>query len=162
MEINLPAYETALKRRLHYQLKKLGFLKQADGCLSPPEATKEAVRRIHQAQREKKLRVERDFVCKRWTELKQYFASGKDVIPSSITPDLELIEASTWQSDLFRLASLTWSVPVSQGQERKSSISGIECQRGITFTLRVLQQTSITQDIGQCEMCQTAFWSAFH
>ena len=119
MEINLPAYETSLKRRLHYQLTKLGFLKQADGCLSPPEATKEAVRRIHRAQREKKLRVERDFVRERWTELKQYFASGKDVIPSRITPDLELIEAATWQSDLFRLASLTWSVPVSQGYGRR-------------------------------------------
>jgi hypothetical protein len=119
MAIDLPAYETALKRRLRYHLDKLGFLKDADGSLSPSEATKAGVRRIHQAQRENKLRLERKFVSEQWAELKKYFASGKDVIPSRITPDLELIEAHTWQSDLFRLASLTWSVPVSQGYGRR-------------------------------------------
>jgi len=119
MAINLPAYETTLKRRLRYHLKKLGFLKDADGCLSPPEATKEAVRRVHHSQREKKLRLERSFVDEHWLELRKYFASGKDVVPSRIAPELELIEAATWQSDLFRLASLTWSVPVSQGYGRR-------------------------------------------
>jgi hypothetical protein len=34
-------------------------------------------------------------------------------------PRLELVEADTWQSDLFRLAGLSWSVPVSAGFGRR-------------------------------------------
>ncbi len=48
-----------------------------------------------------------------------YFADGREVVPSSIRPALELVEAETWQSNLFRLASLTWSVPVSHGYGRR-------------------------------------------
>jgi len=104
-----------LKRRLWYHLRKLGFLKQPDGRLAPPQSTKDGVRRMHQCQRQEKLREHRVFVNTKWRELKKYFADGKDVVPQLIAPDLELVESSTWQSDLFRLASLTWSVPVSNG-----------------------------------------------
>ncbi len=49
----------------------------------------------------------------------QYLADGSDVQPEHIRPRLELINADTWQSDLFRLASLSWSVPVSEGFGRR-------------------------------------------
>jgi Domain of unknown function (DUF4338) len=111
--------EARLKRRLRYHLKKLGFLKQQDGRLAPPEATKAGVRQIHESQRREKLRAEKEFVHAKWPELKKYFADGKDVVPEKVTPELELIDSSTWQSDLFRLASLTWSVPVSNGYGRR-------------------------------------------
>ena len=39
--------------------------------------------------------------------------------PGSIRPQLERVFAETWQADLFRLASLTWSVPVSNGFGRR-------------------------------------------
>jgi hypothetical protein len=51
--------------------------------------------------------------------LKDCFAEGIDIVPANIRPELELIMGGTWQSDLFRLASLTWSVPVSQGYGRR-------------------------------------------
>lgn len=41
------------------------------------------------------------------------------MIPASITPKLQLVESDTWEGDLFRLASLTWSVPVSNGFGRR-------------------------------------------
>ena len=42
-----------------------------------------------------------------------------EVNPESIAPELERVRAQTWQADLFRLASLTWSVPVSNGFGRR-------------------------------------------
>src|ERR1035437_3330987 len=48
-------------------------------------------------------------------QLAEVFASGCDVVPASITPKLQLVKSDTWEGDLFRLASLTWSVPVSTG-----------------------------------------------
>jgi hypothetical protein len=42
-----------------------------------------------------------------------------EVNPADIRPELELVESDTWQSCLFRLAALTWSVPVSQGYGRR-------------------------------------------
>jgi hypothetical protein len=52
-------------------------------------------------------------------DLLQYFASGTDIDPSLISPVLKRISSDTWESDLFRLASLTWSVPVSNGFGRR-------------------------------------------
>jgi hypothetical protein len=49
----------------------------------------------------------------------QFFASGKDVNPEKISPVLERVSSDTWQGDLFRLAALSWSVPVSNGFGRR-------------------------------------------
>jgi hypothetical protein len=51
--------------------------------------------------------------------LREHFAAGTDVDPRRVAPKLELIDAGTWQSDLFRLATLSWSVPVSAGFGRR-------------------------------------------
>ena len=51
--------------------------------------------------------------------MQKHLADGIDVQPEYIRPRLELIDAHTWQSDLFRLASLSWSVPVSEGFGRR-------------------------------------------
>ncbi len=48
-----------------------------------------------------------------------YFASGIEIQPESVTPVLGKIDAGTWQAELFRLASLTWSIPVSHGFGRR-------------------------------------------
>jgi len=51
--------------------------------------------------------------------LLHHFASGRDIDPAAIRPKLERVYAETWQADLFRLAALTWSVPVSNGFGRR-------------------------------------------
>ncbi|WFU16456.1 Druantia anti-phage system protein DruA [Bradyrhizobium sp. CB3481] len=65
------------------------------------------------------MKSNRAFVQRVYPKLKQYFAEGKDIDPERIAPELELIKSHTWQSDLFRLASLSWSVPVSNGFGRR-------------------------------------------
>jgi hypothetical protein len=113
--IAVSAREANLKRRLRRHLKSIGFSKASDGSLEINGEGKEVIRSLHRAQRNAILKENRAFVEERFPDLKQYFANGTDVIPDQIEPSLELIKSGTWQSELFRLASLTWAVPVSHG-----------------------------------------------
>src|SRR5262249_53150336 len=69
----------------------------------------------HWAQR---LQSASELVERCWPPFSRYFAAGLEIDPEQIRPRLETVEGCTWQSDLFRLASLTWSVPVSNGYGR--------------------------------------------
>jgi hypothetical protein len=89
------------------------------GSLEAPGESKETIRNLHRAQRDDLLTREKNFIGRSWPKLNKYFANGDDVVVGKIDPELELIEADTWQSDLFRTACLTWSVPVSQGYGRR-------------------------------------------
>lgn len=111
--------EANLKRKIRTHLKKLGFARSKDGALEPPASSKEAVRALHQEQRKALLRERRSFLSEAVPKLSKYFANGDEIDPSKVIPRLEAIDAGTWQSDLFRLASLTWSVPVSAGFGRR-------------------------------------------
>lgn len=117
--ITVPMREAALKKRLRRHLKSLGFQKNSDGVLIPPGSGKEAVRTIHGVQRDDRLAASEAFIADRFSKLIGYFASGSDVVPSKIKPRLQRILSDTWEGDLFRLASLTWSVPVSNGFGRR-------------------------------------------
>lgn len=117
--VPLLTLEAQIKRRLRRHLTNLGFTKDDKGLLQPPEVSKKCFRLLHQAQRNARLQEEANFIKANWPLLKSHFADGADVVPEAISPRLELIDANTWQSDLFRLASLTWSIPVSQGYGRR-------------------------------------------
>lgn len=121
MAQSLPLFtlEARIRRELRKHLKSLGFTKTANGSLMPPSEGKETLRSMHSAQRASKLASQADFIAEQWPRLRCHFASGMEVIPDKIQPELELVESDTWQSELFRLASLTWSVPVSQGYGRR-------------------------------------------
>jgi len=111
--------EASLKRKLRRHLQKLGFSKSDEGVLQIEGSGKEVVRALHAAQREERLKAHRDFLANRCPELLRHFATGREINPSKISPVLERISSKTWQSDLFRAASLTWSVPVSNGFGRR-------------------------------------------
>lgn len=117
--ITVSTREASLKRRLRYHLRSLGFHKTDDGTLAPPGEGKDVIRSIHGAQRNDRLNISRKFISERFSKLIKYFASGEDVDPAHISPVLQQISSDTWEGDLFRLASLTWSVPVSNGFGRR-------------------------------------------
>lgn len=112
--------EANLKRRIRKHLTELGFTKDKDGALRPPDTSKETYRYLHRIQRQEKLAR-----CKPWLEdqiskLRGYFAQGTEIDPAEITPELEEISPKDSKlSYLFRLASLTWSIPVSNGYGRR-------------------------------------------
>lgn len=80
---------------------------------------KEQVRRSHSRQRSTVWRREFVSLEPRLEDLLHDFASGVDIDPRRITPSLSLVVPETRDADLFRLATLLWSVPVSRGYGRR-------------------------------------------
>jgi hypothetical protein len=117
--IPLLSTEAQLKRALRSHLKKLGFTRQQEGWLQPPAADKDAIRALHRFQRIEKLSKEYHFVQKSKDSLMKFFANGDEVKPELIRPKLVQVECNTPESDLFRMATLLWAVPVSQGYGRR-------------------------------------------
>lgn len=117
--IKLQGLQANLKRRLRRHLSSVGFSKASNGSLQVSGSGKEIIRSLHHAQRNAGLKENGAFIGANGSSLLKYFASGNDISPERITPVLERIKSGTWQSDLFRLSSLTWSVPVSNGFGRR-------------------------------------------
>jgi hypothetical protein len=117
--INVDLAGARLKKRIREHLRTLGFGRDENGALMPPGEGKDVIRSLHRAQRRKILTETSELVRTRLPRLNQYFADGADVDAGAISPRLERVASGTWQSDLFRIASLTWSVPVSSGYGRR-------------------------------------------
>lgn len=111
--------DAVLRRKIRLHLRKLGFERADGGSLRPPSSTKQTIRDLHSDQRRVLLQDHNAFVQTNLSTLQNYFAKGKDIDPELIRPELELVKSDTWQAKLFRLASLTWSVPVSNGFGRR-------------------------------------------
>lgn len=142
--------EARLKRNLRRHLESLGFARASDDTLLPLDTSKEGVRKLHAMQRSERILQSRAFINDRLPTLRKFFANGIEVSAQRISPRLELVEAGTQESDLFRLASLTWAVPVSQGYGRRmrflvwddsnEKLIGILALGDPVFNLRVRDQ----------------------
>jgi hypothetical protein len=130
--------EANLKRKIRTHLKKLGFAKSDDAALIPPASSKEAIRALHQDQREAILKGQRAFVLDALPRFAKYFANGDEIDPAKIAPKIELIETGSWQAELFRLATLCWSVPVSAGFGRRLRYLVWDTQNGKLIGLMAL------------------------
>ena len=117
--IALPGDEARLKRKVRAHFKRLGFLKAPDGTLLPPNLDKQSYRDMHAHQRDSRLDANRAWIADRAGELIQHFASGADLDVARITPRIEVVRSGTWQSNLFRLASYYWRIPISEGYGRR-------------------------------------------
>lgn len=117
--IRVSTHEASLRRKIRRHLRELGFHRTQGGGLEINGGGKDVIRALHSSQRQERLAANADFIARRASELLRYFASGHEVNPAAITPVLERVVADTWKADLFRLASLTWSVPVSNGFGRR-------------------------------------------
>jgi len=117
--ISIATREANLKRKLRRHLSSIGFFKSSDGELIFEGEGKDVVRALHRVQREDRLKSNRHFISNKAPGLLGFFASGKEVDPKKISPVIERVSSGTKYGDLFRLASLTWSVPVSNGFGRR-------------------------------------------
>ena len=107
-----------LRHQVMDELRAAGF-DVSGGLIAPPAGDPKAVaRQLHEPQRQAVLREARSFVIAREAELLDYFADGYEVDPGKIDPQVRPI-GSDLEADLFRFASLHWSVPVSQGYGRR-------------------------------------------
>lgn len=111
--------EAILKRKVRQHLQRVGFTKDDNGVLVLSVDSKDAIRAAHQFQRTERSSKQAEFLKEKFPKLAKHFATGMEVIPTAVKPRLERVRSDTWQSDLFKLASLTWSVPVSPGFGRR-------------------------------------------
>jgi len=111
--------EAKLKRKIRAHFTHLGFTKGPDGTLQREETGKESVRQLHRVQRDDRIRSADHLLKEFLPDAIGRFANGTEIDPSKIRLSLQRIEADTFESHLFRAASLTWSVPVSSGYGRR-------------------------------------------
>ena len=111
--------EALLKRRIRAHFKKLGFTKGSDGSLQLPGVDKEDVRRLHSGQRAERLKSSAAFLSCALPRTLPHFADGAEIDPSKIKLRLIRVHSDTAEADLFRVATLTWSIPVSPGFGRR-------------------------------------------
>jgi hypothetical protein len=111
--------EVSIRRRLRTHLREIGFERRGLGTIDPAADSKSKLRSLHRKARSEHLRQQRLFIKAAFPEFKSRFASGEDISPAAISARLEIVEPQSESSDLFRLASLTWGVPVSQGYGRR-------------------------------------------
>jgi hypothetical protein len=111
--------EAQLKRAFRLHLNELGFTRKRNGWLQPAANDKEAIRTLHRHQRKDKLNRETVFIQKNHDKLLRYFADGAEIDPKRIRPLLIEVKSKTVEADLFRFATLLWSIPVSEGYGRR-------------------------------------------
>ena len=89
--------------------------------------TKDQVRHVHrlhrQSARDRILRA----LGNRLEVLKSQIADGVDVDPAAIQPYLIPVKSGTPEGDLFRFATLQWSIPVPQGYGRRMRFLVKDC-----------------------------------
>lgn len=117
--VSVQTREAILKRKVRRHLKRVGFKRDENGDLYLPADSKEAIRAAHQLQRTERSTKQKEFLKTNFPKLSQYFATGDELEPTAVKPRLERVISGSWQANLFKLASLTWSVPVSPGFGRR-------------------------------------------
>lgn len=98
-----------LKVRLHESLVRV----------QDHNASKQSIREAHGQQRERRNLAEREWLRSRIDRVIGHFAESSEVDVRQVRPVLAPVRSSTWESDLFRAATLLWSVPVSRGYGRR-------------------------------------------
>jgi Domain of unknown function (DUF4338) len=112
--------EALLKYRIRRHFTRMGFIKADDGSLVLPGTSKEVIRAFHSHQRSERLNESAAFLDRALPKALPYFANGSEIDPTKIQLRLIRVRSNTEQSDLFRIASMTWSVPVSAGYAKPS------------------------------------------
>lgn len=108
-----------LRKCIHDQLKNLGFVKNGNQYQIEGELTKLRIRELHVKKRAEVLQKNKDFIERFGPQLVMNFATGKQVNPETIDPEIIEVSSDSPDSQLFRFACLLWSVPVSQGFGRR-------------------------------------------
>ena len=83
------------------------------------DATKQSIREAHRRQRERRDLAEQEWLRPRLDGVLGHFAESSEIDVQDTRPVLVPVRAATWEGELFRAATLLWSVPVSRGYGRR-------------------------------------------
>lgn len=98
---------------------KAGWTVNGKGLSPPTLANKEEIRLQTEPHRLSRAQQERDFISSRGRRLLEHFAAGAEVRPEDFSPRLIRVTCGSLEADLFRFATLFWSIPVSRGYGRR-------------------------------------------
>ncbi|WP_258190482.1 DUF4338 domain-containing protein [Candidatus Hakubella thermalkaliphila] len=94
-------------------------LNNSEAGESNSRLSKNQIRTIHAAHRRETAQREAKMVGDHGQRLLNHFAEGSEVGVEAIDPELVLVDPDTEEANLFRIAALLWSVPVSRGFGRR-------------------------------------------
>lgn len=136
----------ALRDRVERELRSAGFVWRGTRLVPPEGDAKDVARRLHAQQRARVLAKNTAFVTKWEDRLVHHFASGDEIHPEAIAPVVQPVVTDE-DAAIFRYASMSWSVPVSQGYGRRTrfllwdksngKLMGIFAMGDPVFNLRV-------------------------
>ena len=106
-----PVDRDALRRDIQRHLESIGLY----GGESPGVLSKEAIRHIHRFHRKAAHDRIHSALGNKIDRFLKEIANGEEVDPEKIRPRLVEVRPGTRNGDLFRFATLLWSIPVSQG-----------------------------------------------
>lgn len=86
---------------------------------APEVTTKQEMRDFHRAQRHERAVQQIQLFREKGHDLLEWFANGEEIKPAEFAPRLLAVPSSGLESELFRFATMLWSVPVSQGYGRR-------------------------------------------
>jgi len=108
-----------LREMIITSLKHQGFRIEGSRILPPANRSKETLRQLHAVAVNSRLEKARKNFQKYESKLVSRFASGREIEPSQIKPQLVEVKRRSQEEILFRYACLHWSIPVSSGYGRR-------------------------------------------
>lgn len=112
------------KQKMKYELframSEQGYIIRGNKILTPNIQNKDDIRKLHIIQKRTRLMSDYNFFQKYGLNLiSTYFSNGNEIDPTNFNPELIPVHADHWTGNLFRLATMIWSVPVSKGYGRR-------------------------------------------
>ena len=108
-----------LRKAIRASLRAQGFTVSKDGIHFRQRRDKRSIRRRHEHAVAKQVELAAPALSRQEDNLLRFIASGDEVDPSLIKPQLVQVEADSEHSRLFRYACLHWSIPISEGYGRR-------------------------------------------
>ena len=127
-QMSSSAFAETLRASVVDYVDGLGLPNGDSALAERPE--KERVRQLHSDHRSEAARRERSLYRRSGQTLLELFAEGEEVDPRLITPEIVAVKPGTVEGDLFRVATLLWSVPVSRGYGRRMRFIIRDSQNG--------------------------------
>jgi len=122
---------------------------------SGESSEKDSVRQAHLVQRGQLLIEAQEFITEKEEVMLEQFAAGSEIDPSKIDPYVVPVR-TPFETDVFRYASLQWSVPVSAGYGRRNKFLVKDRQNGKLIGIFALGDPVI--NLGPRD--QTVGWTA--
>lgn len=113
-------YKNRLRKKVIKQIKDQGFIINKDYSIKTPDMdSKDFLRTFHASACESRLNDNTKFLVKKEERLIDFFANGDEIDIDNFQAKFQVVTPNSIENDLFRYASLLWSVPVSNGFGRR-------------------------------------------